>query len=69
MELTEAYFLLHAHFGNYQAVADYLGMTSQHLCALRNGRARMSPRTAEYILLKARELSDQPPLSPGDVGA
>ena len=63
MDLSNAYALLYQRFGTHGAAAQYLGMTQQHYAALRNGRANVPARTAEYIILKAQELSgvDMPP--------
>ena len=55
MILSEAYGQLRVRFKTHGAAAKYLGMTEQHYNALRNGRANIPPRTAEYIILKALE--------------
>ena len=60
MTLPEAYARLRGHFGSHGAAAKYLGMTEQHYNALRNGRANMPERTADYIVLKTAELNDCP---------
>ena len=60
LTLPEAYARLREHFGTHGAAAKHLGMTEQHYNALRNGRANMSIRTADYILLKAQEVTDHP---------
>ena len=64
MELSEAYMRLRNHFGSHGSAAKHLGMTEQHYNALRNGRANMPDRTADYIILKAKELGPCPPLPP-----
>ena len=60
LTLPDAYARLREHFGTHGAAAKHLGMTEQHYNALRNGRANMSIRTADYILLKAQEVTDHP---------
>lgn len=57
MILSEAYSRLREHFGSHGAAAKYLGLTEQHYNALRSGRANMPKRTADYILMKAQDLS------------
>lgn len=57
MTLSEAYRHLKKHFGTHGAAAEYLGFAGQHYDALRNGRANMPQRTAEYIIMKAQALS------------
>jgi len=59
MTLTEAYALLRKYFGTHRDAAKHLGMAEQHYNALRNGRANMNSRTAEFIILKAQEASAQ----------
>lgn len=56
MNLPEAYMQLRERFGSHGAAAKFLGMTEQHYNALRNGRANMPQRTADYIILKASEV-------------
>ena len=56
MNLPEAYTQLRERFGSHGAAAKFLGMTEQHYNALRNGRANMPQRTADYIILKASEV-------------
>lgn len=67
MTLPDAYARLREHFGTHGAAAKHLGMTEQHYNALRNGRANMANRTADYILLKAQEIAEHP--SPPQSGA
>lgn len=69
MNLPEAYTQLRERFGSHGAAAKFLGMTEQHYNALRNGRANMPQRTADYIILKASELEScqtpaVPPMEP-----
>ncbi len=54
--LKNAFEILCRRFGNHGKAAKALGFTRDHYCALRNGRAKIPRRTAEYILLKANEL-------------
>ena len=58
LTLPDAYALLRDHFGTHGAAAKHLGITEQHYNALRNGRANMSIRTADYILMKAQEITE-----------
>lgn len=58
LTLPDAYARLRDHFGTHGAAAKHLGITEQHYNALRNGRANMSNRTADYILLKAQEITE-----------
>lgn len=62
MTLSEAYECLRDRFGSHCAAAKHLGMTEQHYNALRNGRANMPARTANYILMSAQEAFTQQPL-------
>ena len=55
MNLPDAYARLRDRYGTHGAAAKYLNMTEQHYNALRNGRANMPPRTAEFIIMKALE--------------
>lgn len=66
MIISNAFKILKAHFKSHSAAALALGFTKDHYRALRNGRANIPPRTAEYILLKAAEVEDMPapPLPP-----
>ena len=59
MTLSEAYECLRDRFGSHGAAAKHLGMTEQHYNALRNGRANMPARTANYILMSAQETFTQ----------
>ena len=58
LTLPDAYARLRDHFGTHGAAAKHLGITEQHYNALRNGRANMSIRTADYILMKAQEITE-----------
>lgn len=57
MILSDAYTRLREHFGTHGAAAEYLGLNGNHYEALRNGRANMPQRTADYIVMKAQALS------------
>ena len=56
---------LRKKYGSHGAVSRVLGINRDHYCALRNGRASIPKRTAELIVLKAREVEKQevPPTS------
>lgn len=66
LTLPDAYARLREHFGTHGAAAKHLGMTEQHYNALRNGRANMATRTADYILLKAQEVAGITPAQPAE---
>lgn len=55
-----AFARLKTKFGTHGAAAKFLGMTRDHYCALRNGRANIPARTAEYIMFKAQEAATLP---------
>lgn len=59
MTINEAYELLREKKGTYGAVAEYLGMTRDHYCALRHGRRPLPKRTEEYIILKAKQAAKE----------
>lgn len=54
--LNVAFAALKSKFGNHGAVAAYLGMSRDHYCAIRNGRVHIPRRTADLIIMKAREV-------------
>lgn len=54
--LQVAFRMLQEKFGSHSAAACNLGINRDHYCAMRNGRANIPLRTAEYILLKAAEV-------------
>lgn len=55
-KLQDAFEVLRRQHGSHSAVAKHIGITGDHYCALRNGRANMPQRTADYIILKASEV-------------
>lgn len=57
--LNSAFGILKDKLGTHGAAANFLGMTRDHYCALRNGRAHIPKRTAELIVLKAKEVASQ----------
>ncbi|EGW50074.1 hypothetical protein HMPREF1022_02896 [Desulfovibrio sp. 6_1_46AFAA] len=57
--LNSAFDILRDKLGTHGAAASYLGMTRDHYCALRNGRAHIPKRTAELIVLKAKAVASQ----------
>ncbi len=59
MDINEAFAALKARYGTDRACANHVGMTPQHFEALRNGRAHISKRTAEFIILKAKTVAPQ----------
>lgn len=63
-KLMEAFEALKLRYGTHSTAAMHLGITIDHYCALRNGRANIPQRTADYILLKAKEaVEDMPDIS------
>lgn len=66
MTIQEAFAVLRTKFGPDRECARFIGISPQHYEALRNGRANIPQRTAEYILLKAAEAEALPipPLPP-----
>lgn len=63
-ELKNAFAELCRRFGSHCAAAENLGIARDHYRRLRNGRANIPQRTADYILLKAKEAAEEMPLSP-----
>ena len=59
MTIKEAHEILRQKKGTYGAVAEYLGMTRDHYCALRNGRRNLPKRTEDYIILKAEQAAKE----------
>lgn len=57
-DLQSSFYILKNFLGNHGAVAKYLGISRDHYCAIRNGRVHVPRRTAEYIILKAQEASE-----------
>lgn len=57
--LSSAFDILKDKLGTHGAAASYLGITRDHYCALRNGRAHIPNRTAELIILKAKVVASQ----------
>lgn len=53
--LVEAFRLLKEDCGGHGAAASFIGLSRDHYCAIRNGRVHIPRRTAELIILKARE--------------
>ena len=57
--LNSAFAILKDKLGTHGAAASYLGIHRDHYCALRNGRAHITKRTAELIILKAKAVASQ----------
>lgn len=60
ISLTEAFDILKDKFKTHGAVANALHLSRDHYRKLRNGHVSIPPSRVEYILLKAREVSDPP---------
>lgn len=56
MTFIEAVEFMHEKLETYRAVAAYLGMTENHLNALKMGRKKLPKKTEEYVILKAKAL-------------
>lgn len=59
MDIKHAFAVLREQLGPDRACARYIGITPQHYEALRNGRAKIPPRTADYICLKAAQIESR----------
>lgn len=55
MTLNEAFLVLHTEFGSHKAAAEHLNLSKEHYSMIRNGRVPIPRRTAELIILKARQ--------------
>ena len=65
MNLNTAFEKLFTKHGSHSAAASAIGYTTEHYRAIRNGRVKVSQRVAQYIILKAAELSPVPAAAPG----
>lgn len=63
-ELQSAFEGLRAKHGSHSAAARILNINRDHYCAMRNGRANIPQRTAEFIIMKASEAEILPPVIP-----
>lgn len=57
--LKNAFDTLRLKHGSHCAAAENIGIARDHYRRLRNGRANIPQRTAEYILLKAAEVEGE----------
>lgn len=65
MDIQTAFQSLENFYGTHSRAAAALGISRDHYRALRNGRANIPQRTADYILLKAKEaVEDMPEITP-----
>lgn len=55
MDIQRAFQIIKIFYGSHSKAASTLGFSRDHYRALRNGRAHIPTRTAEYIILKAQE--------------
>ena len=65
MNISEAFALLKKKHGTHTAASSAIGLSPVHYRAMRNGRVNIPQRTADYIILKATELSPVPAAAPG----
>lgn len=56
IEIQTAFEILRSKYGSHCAASRNIGISHDHYRAMRNGRANIPQRTAEYILLKAAEV-------------
>ena len=56
MTITEAFETLRKKNGHHSAAAPALSINISHYRDLRNGRANITPRMKEFLLLKAGEI-------------
>jgi hypothetical protein len=52
-DLSQVFAILLKKYGSHCQAARSLGITPDHYRKIRNGRANIPPRTADYILFKA----------------
>lgn len=67
MDIQTAFETLARIHGSHSMAAAALGFTKDHYRALRNGRANIPQRTAEYILLKAAEVEGECGVAPSTI--
>lgn len=53
MTFSEACEILKSRYRTHRNVARHLNISYEHYCALRSGRANLTPSRAEYVILKA----------------
>ena len=56
-DLQNAFVVLRETYGAHRLAAIAIGITPDHYRKIRNGRANIPQRTADYIVLKASEFS------------
>ncbi|WP_165073016.1 hypothetical protein [Desulfovibrio sp. ZJ200] len=59
MTFAEACEILKGRYRTHREAARNLNISYEHYCALRSGRAHISKRTAEFIILKAKTVAPQ----------
>ena len=64
IELQSAFEALRVKHGSHSAASRILGINRDHYCAMRNGRANIPQRTAEFIIMKASEAETFPTILP-----
>lgn len=57
MEVFEAIEKMKSQLGSYRKVAFFLGMTEGHFLKIRTGRAPLTKKNAEFIILKAQAMN------------
>lgn len=61
MTFTEACESLKRRYRTHREVARQLNISYEHYCALRSGRANLTPSRAEYVILKAMTAAQDAP--------
>lgn len=57
MDVFEAIEKMKSKLGSYRKVAFFLGMTEGHFLKIRTGRAHLTKKNAEFIILKAKAMN------------
>ena len=61
MTFAEACEILKGRYRTHREVARHLNISYEHYCALRSGRANLTPSRAEYVILKAMTATQDAP--------
>lgn len=61
MTFAEACEILKGRYRTHREAARHLNISYEHYCALRSGRANLTPSRAEYVILKAMTAAQDTP--------
>ena len=61
MTFAEACEILKGRYRTHREAARHLNISYEHYCALRSGRAHLTARRAEYVILKAMTAAQDAP--------